>query len=92
MRRMQELSTDLDAVYQGMSPTDSSTPTSADEWSWMSEPGHSTRTTPSLYVGNEYEVGSVALPGGHYLQAVRDKLDVVPTAPEYGANPFAVTM
>ena len=91
-RRMQELSTDLDAIYQGMSPTDSSTPTSANEWSWMSEPGHSTRTTPSLYVGNEYEVGSVALPGGHYLQAVRDKLEVVPTAPEYGANPFAVTM
>ena len=72
MRRMQEPSTDLDAIYQGMSPTDSSTPTSAVEWSWMSEPGHSTRTTPSSYVGNEYEVGSVA--------------------PEYGTNPFAVTM
>ena len=60
MPRMQELSTDLNAVYQGMSPSDSSTPTSADEWPWMSEPEHSTGTTPSSYFGVEGEAGWTA--------------------------------
>ena len=56
MLRTQELSTDLNIVYQGMSQSDASTPLTS-EWNWLSEPGQSTCTTPSSYSRNECEAG-----------------------------------